>query len=518
MPLKIAMIGAGSIGFTRRLMADLLTVPEFSETTFAFTDINQQNLDMVTQLAKRDIEGNNLPAKVLSTTNRREALTDADYVICTIRCGGLEAFKTDIDIPLKYGIDQCVGDTICAGGIMYAQRGINALLEFCEDINEVAKSDALLLNYANPMAMLTWACNEYGGVKTIGLCHGVQGAQHQIASCVEHWARRERLIGEAEKVRRKDIDFVFAGINHQTWCTKAVWRGIDLIPKLLELFKAHPEYPTSEKVRIDVLERFGFYSTESNGHLSEYLPWYRKRLDQIMNWIDMSSWINGETGGYLRVCTEGRNWFETDFPNWMTQDVPKFTEDKRSEEHGSYIIEALETGRTYRGHFNVVNEGIITNIPQGCIIEVPGYVDRNGINIPVYGDLPMACAATCSVSINVQNMAMEAGVHGDVTLLKQAMLHDPLVGAVCDPEEIWQMTDEMLVAQAEWLPQYSAAIPAAKARLETHIANGTRVKTMEGFEGMARLHTKTVEEMSAQKEEARKNAQAADKGKMTTNA
>ena len=139
MPLKIAMIGAGSIGFTRRLMGDLLTVPEFSETTFAFTDINQQNLDMVTQLAKRDIEGNNLPAKVLSTTNRREALTDADYVICTIRCGGLEAFKTDIDIPLKYGIDQCVGDTICAGGIMYAQRGINALLEFCDDINEVAK-------------------------------------------------------------------------------------------------------------------------------------------------------------------------------------------------------------------------------------------------------------------------------------------------------------------------------------------------------------------------------------------
>ena len=401
---------------------------------------------------------------------------------------------------------------------MYAQRGIAALLDFCKDIREVAKPNALFLNYSNPMAMLTWACNKYGGVKTIGLCHGVQGAQHQIASCVEHWARREGMIGEEEKVKRADIDFIFAGINHQTWCTRAVWRGIDLIPRLLELFQSHPQYPTTEKVRIDVLKRFGYYSTESNGHLSEYVPWYRKRLDQINKWIDLSTWINGETGGYLRVCTEGRNWFETDFPNWLTQDPPKFVPEKRSEEHGSYIIESLETGRVYRGHFNVVNDNIITNLPNGCIVEVPGYVDRNGINIPIVGDLPMACAATCSASVHVQQMGMEAAVHGDVTLLKQAMLHDPLTGAVCDPEEVWQMTDEMLVAQAQWLPQYAASIPEAAARLAAAEQDGTRVKTMDGFQGMARLHTKTVEEMAAAKEEARSNAQAADKGKMTTNA
>jgi alpha-galactosidase len=353
------------------------------------------------------------------------------------------------------------------------------------------------------------------------ICHSNQEVlclrQHQIASCVEHWAKREGMIGEDEKVKRADIDFVFAGINHQTWCTRAVWRGIDLVPRLLELFQGHPHYPTTEKVRIDVLKRFGYYSTESNGHLSEYVPWYRKRLDEINKWIDLSSWINGETGGYLRVCTEGRNWFETDFPNWLAQDPPQFVPEKRSEEHGSYIIESLETGRVYRGHFNVVNENIITNLPNGCIIEVPGYVDRNGINIPVVGDLPLACAATCSASVRVQQMGMEAAVHGDVTLLKQAMLHDPLVGAVCDPEEIWQMTDEMLVAQAKWLPQYADSIPEA-ARLAAAEADGTRVKTMEGFQGMARLHTKTVEEMAAAKEEARSNAQAADKGKMTTNA
>jgi alpha-galactosidase len=514
MALKIAMIGAGSIGFTRRLMADLLTVPEFADTQFAFNDIDARNLEMVTELAKRDIAGSSLPATIESTTDRRAAIADSDYVICMIRQGGLEAFQTDIDIPLMYGVDQCVGDTLCAGGIMYAQRTIPALLDFCKDIRETAKPDALFLNYSNPMAMNTWACNKYGGVKTIGLCHGVQGAHWQIARCVEHWARQTGRIGPEEKVHRNDVDVVAAGINHQTWFVKAQWRGIDIIPMLLDLFKSHPDYPTTEKVRIDVLERFGYYSTESNGHLSEYVPWYRKRVDEISKWIDLSSWINGETGGYLRVCTEGRNWFETDYPNWLAQDPPKFTPEKRSEEHGSYIIEALETGRTYRGHFNVVNNNHITNLPNGCIIEIPGYVDRNGLNMPVVGDLPLACAATCSASIRVQEMGMEAAVHGDVTLLKQAMLHDPLVGAVCDPEEIWQMTDHMLTAQAKWLPNYSNAVPEAAARLEKAVLAGTRV-TLRQTEGAARLHTKTVAEMAAAKEEARANAQAADKGKMT---
>src|SRR5581483_7612228 len=271
----------------------------------------------------------------------------------------------------------------------------------------------------------------------------------------------------------------------------------------------------TEKVRIDVLKRFGFYSTESNGHLSEYLPWYRKRVDEIGKWIDLSSWINGETGGYLRVCTEGRNWFETDFPNWLKEEPPKITSTDRSQEHGSYIIEALQTGRTYRGHFNVINHGHITNLPDGCCVEIPGYVDKNGVNMPIVGALPLACAATCSVSARVQEMGVEAAAHGDVTLLKQAMLHDPLVGAVCDPEEVWQMTDEMLVAQAQWLPQYAHAIPDAKKRLEQHERAGTRVRLRQ-TQGAARIHTKTIEEMARDKEESRANASAADKGKMTT--
>jgi len=193
MPIKIAMIGAGSIGFTRRLMQDILGVPELHNTHFALADISKHNLDMVHKLCARDISENKLPAKVTATTDARAAIAGADFVVCMIRQGGLEAFQSDIDIPLRYGIDQCVGDTICAGGIMYGQRTIPPLLDFCRHIREVAKPGALFLNYSNPMAMNTWACNKYGGVRTIGLCHGVQGGHWQIASAIEGWARREGL-------------------------------------------------------------------------------------------------------------------------------------------------------------------------------------------------------------------------------------------------------------------------------------------------------------------------------------
>ncbi|WP_026559235.1 alpha-glucosidase/alpha-galactosidase [Bacillus sp. J37] len=494
MSFKISFIGAGSIGFTRGLLRDLLSVSEFQDIEVSFTDINPSNLQMVTELCQRDIDENGLNIKIHATTNRKEALRGARYIFSVVRIGGLEAFGLDIDIPLKYGIDQCVGDTLCAGGIMYGQRGIAEMLEICKDIKEVAEKDCILLNYANPMAMITWACNVYGGVKTIGLCHGVQGGHRQIAEVLGY--------------KKEEIDIICAGINHQTWYISVKHKGEDVTGNLLEAFEEHPEFRKTEKVRIDMLRRFGYYSTESNGHLSEYVPWYRKRTDEIKEWIDLGSWINGETGGYLRVCTEGRNWFETDFPNWMKEPSLTYKQENRSEEHGSYIIEGLETGRVYRGHFNVVNNGVITNLPDDAIIEAPGYVDRNGINMPHVGDLPLGCAAVCNVSISVQRLAVEAAVKGDDFLLRQAMMMDPLVGAVCNPKEIWQMTDELLVAQEKWLPQYSKAISEAKYRLETEQLIPTK-----NYKGAARLKTKTVEEMAENKEEATKNAGAADKAK-----
>ncbi|AGA57655.1 family 4 glycosyl hydrolase, alpha-galactosidase/6-phospho-beta-glucosidase [Thermobacillus composti KWC4] len=497
MSFKVTFIGAGSIGFTRSLLRDLLSVPEFRNIRVAFTDISERNLEMVRQLCQRDIDENGLSIRIEATTDRREALKDAKYVLNTIRVGGLEAFQTDIDIPLRYGVDQCVGDTLCAGGIMYGQRGIAVMLDICKDIREVAAKDALLLNYANPMAMLTWACNKYGGVRTIGLCHGVQHGHKQIAD----------VFG----LKKEEVDIICAGINHQTWYIQIRHKGRDLTGELLEAFERHPVYSRTEKVRIDMLRRFGYYSTESNGHLSEYVPWYRKRPEEIRDWIDLGSWINGETGGYLRVCTEGRNWFETDFPNWLKEPPLKFRPEDRGYEHGSFIIESLETGRVYRGHFNVVNGGVISNLPDDAIVEVPGYVDANGISIPHIGDLPLGPAAVCNASISVQRLAVEAAVRGDDFLLRQAFMMDPLVGAVCNPKEIWQMVDEMLVAQEQWLPQYKEAIAAAKARLEAGRAAGTLIPTRD-YQGAARLKVKTVEEMERDREEATKNAAAADKG------
>ncbi len=489
MSFKVAFIGAGSIGFTRGLLADILTVPEFHDIEVAFTDINPDNLRMVTQLCQRDIEENGLNIKIHATLDRREAFRDAKYVINCVRIGMLEGFETDVSIPLKYGVDQCVGDTLCIGGIMYGQRGIAAMLDFCRDIREVAAPGCILLNYSNPNAMVTWACNKYGGVETYGLCHGVQHGHWQIA----------HALGKD----KKDVDIICAGLNHQTWYISVKTDGVERTGELYELM-SKADYAKDENIRLDVMKNFGYYSTESNGHLSEYLMWYRKRPEDMEKWINYSSWIQGETAGYLRVCTESRNWFETDFPNWLKEPPKQFVPEKRSEEHGSYIIESLETGRVYRGHFNVMNNGTITNLPDECVVEVPCYVDGNGVSVPKVGDLPLGCAAICSQSVWVQKLAVEAAVHADINLLRQAAMMDPLTGAVCTPDEIKQMVDEMLVAGAEWLPQYAEEIERAKVRL---LDKKVPYRETKGFT----LKTKTVEEMAEEKTKYREMAAAAAK-------
>ncbi|MDQ0467333.1 alpha-glucosidase/alpha-galactosidase [Labrys wisconsinensis] len=476
-PLKIAIIGAGSVGFTRTLVRDILCVPELQEAEFALTDINEHNLGMIRQILERVVAVNRLPARISATTQRRAALEGARYIINCVRVGGLEAFADDIRIPLQYGVDQCVGDTICAGGILYGQRSIPAILEFCRDIRAVAEPGARLLNYANPMAMNTWAALEHGGVDTIGLCHGVQHGWRQIAEA----------LGAAHP---SEVEYICAGINHQTWYIDVRHNGRRVgRDELVAAYERHPVLSRQEKVRIDVLKRFGVYSTESNGHLSEYLPWYRKRPEEIGRWIDMSEWIHGETGGYLRVCTEGRNWFEEEFPRFLADADKAIDPGRRTTEHASYIIEALETGRVYRGHFNVRNRGLITNLPADAIVESTGFVDRFGLNMVAGLTLPEACAAPCIASINVQRMAVKAAVTGDVDLLKLAVLNDPLVGAVCTPDEVWQMVDELLVAQARWLPQYAHAVAGAEARLA-----GSKVPKRD-WQGAARLPVRSIEEL-----------------------
>jgi alpha-galactosidase len=448
--MKIAFIGAGSVGFTRKLVADILIVPELQDIEIALMDIDSSNLDMIYHVLDKDIQANGLKqVRLTKTTNRRDSLKGAKYIFSFARVGGLDAFAMDVEIPLKYGVNQCVGDTICAGGIMYGQRTIPVILDICKDIREVSEPGALFLNYSNPNAMNTWAANTYGGVQTLGLCHGVQHGHAQIA--------------EVLGLPVSEVDIICAGINHQTWYIQVLHKGKDMRDKLLEGFRGHPEYSKQEKVRIDILEKFGYYSTESNGHLSEYLPWYRKRPAEIDRWIDYSLWIHGEPGGYLRVCREARAKFEEEAKEYQSMEPSKYTAGNRSTEHGSHIIEALETGRVYRGHFNVINRGAIANLPADSVVEVPGYVDGNGVSIPLVGDLPFPCAAICNQSIAVQRLSVEAAVEADPLKLKQAMLLDPLVGAVCNPPEVWAMTDEMLKAQSRWLPQYQGYIKGLPA-------------------------------------------------------
>ena len=454
--IKVAIIGAGGVGWTRQLVRDILIVPELRDTIFSLTDIDKKRLEINAEAIRRLISRHGLKAKVFATTNRREALRDADYIINAVRIGGLEAWRLDVEIPLKYGVDQCIGDTLGPGGIMCGQRTVPVVLEFCRDIREVSRTDALFLNYVNPMSIITWAAIKYGGVNTIGLCHGVQ--------------HTTQLIAKVLKADPEDLDVIAAGVNHMTWFIEVKHKGEDVTHRLPEAFENCRDVPelADEKVRIDLLRRTGYFCTESSGFCSELTPWYRKRPDALQEWINLDT-INhhaGESLGGWRFNMELQEYFRHAAEEVIEGPDLPLEPEFRSLEHASYIIEARETGRVYKGHFNVENNHCISNLPPDAIVEIPCYVDRNGVHPVQVGELPPVCAAICNSMISVQRMAMEAAVTGNVTLLKQAMMMDPLTSAVCTTPEIWCMVDEMLVAQAEYLPQYREAIPQAKKNIE----------------------------------------------------
>ena len=357
------MIGAGSIGFTRRLMRDILTVPELADTTFALHRHHRSTTSTWSRSCaaatsrptscRAKIDADHRPPR----GDRRRRLRHLHDPAGRPR-GVPDRHRHPAEVRRR-PVRRRHASAPAASCTPSAH--IPALLDFCKDIREVAKPGALFLNYSNPMAMNTWACNEYGGVKTIGLCHGVQGAHWQIADCIEHWAQREGCIGADEKLAPQDVDYHLPPASTtRPGTSRSQWRGIDMIPTAARAVRGASRVSAqTEKVRIDVLQRFGYYCTESQRppvRVPALVP--QARRTRSRKWIDMSSWINGETGGYLRVCTEGRNWFETDFPNWLKQEPPHDHAPRRAARSTArYIIEALETGRVYRGHFNVVNHG-----------------------------------------------------------------------------------------------------------------------------------------------------------------
>jgi alpha-galactosidase len=431
---KVAMIGAGSLIFCKTLMSDLLATPALAGSEYRLMDLTHDRLDKMADFVRRMIKDNGIKASVVATTNRREALNDADFVVIMIQVGGVDAFQVDYEVPMKYGVDECIADTMGPGGVFRALRHIPALLEIAKEMRELCPN-ALMLNYANPMAMCCWALGRVEGLQFVGLCHGVQTTMDLIASYVG--------------AKKEEIDFVVAGINHMAWFLRLEKNGADLYP-ILRANMEKPGYYVQEKVRGEVMRHFGYFMTESTGHLSEYLPYFRKNKKALDLYCDEPA-FGGETGAYYHYCRMLAEKFEKMDP--LSIESTKIG--ARSAEYCSHILEARETGVPFRLNGNVRNDGFITNLPNGCCVEVPIYVDRLGLHPQVIGNLPPQCAALNMSNVLVQGLAVEASFTGDPEHILHAIALDPLTSAVLTLKEIRDMVAEMLEKQRPWLPQFA---------------------------------------------------------------
>jgi alpha-galactosidase len=433
--MKVAFIGAGSVVFARNLICDILSFEELRDCTISLMDIDKSRLDTIAALADKIVTDNGLPTQVEATTDRRRALDGADYVIIMIQVGGIEAFVPDIEIPRKYGVKQAVGDTLGPGGVFRALRTIPVLVDICRDMEELCPR-ALLLNYANPMAINCWAMNKATGITNVGLCHSVQGTAGQLAG----------YIGR----QYEDVTYWVAGINHMAWFLKFEVDGQDAYPLLWQAMK-DPEIRAKDPVRFDVMKHFGLFVTESSGHMSEYIPYIRKRDNLIARHCG-PEWLGAETGFYLRICREGWQPHYQHVEKQIRGEAP--IEIKRSMEYGVRIIHAMETNTPCRINGTVPNDGLIANLPCGCAVEVPCLVDRAGLHPCYMGDLPGQAAALNRGMVNVGDLAVKAALEGDARAAFHAVLLDPLTGAVLGMDETQSMVDEMFAAEMGWLTQF----------------------------------------------------------------
>ncbi len=443
---KIAMIGAGSIVFCKTLIMDILATPALRDSEFRLMSRTMPKLERMKRFADRVIADNNLDASVSVTLDRREALKDADYVICMLQIGGVSAFESDYEIPMKHGVDQCIGDTLGPGGVFRALRTIPEMINIANDMKELCP-DAHLLNYVNPMAAVCWGLGTVPGIKFVGLCHGVQTTLDLIAG----------YLG----VPKNEIDASVAGINHMGWFLSLEHKGNDVYPKFKELCDK-PEYYINEKVRIEVMRHFGYFMTESTGHLSEYIPWFRSSQKALDLYCDEPS-FGGESGAYLKWCRLIADTVEN--ADMLAEESTSL--DHRSVEYCSYILEALETGTPFNFQGNVRNDGYITNLPIGCCVEVPVCVDKEGLHPAVVGKLPPQCAALNQSNVTAQGLAVEAAITGDPELVVAACAMDPLTSATLTLKETRDMASEMLEAERQWLPQFEGKAIEPTPAIET---------------------------------------------------
>ena len=441
-PIKLVVLGAGS-AFTPRLISDVLQTPGTQGGEIALVDIDAPRLSVMHQLIKRVVEFNGASGwTVTASTDRTEVLGGAHYIICCIEVSGTDCVAWDNDIPLKYGIDQCIGDTIGPGGLFKAMRTTPVFLEVLRDVERLCP-EAFVLNYTNPMNIMCLAAGRTSSASVVGLCHSVQGTSKKLAK--DAGVPYEQMAWEC------------AGINHLSWFTKLEHEGKDLYPGLIEDVKDHAgDTYESDPVRYDMMLHFGAFITESSGHLSEYLPYYRKNADTIKQYCREG--YLGESRYYANGWPQWRVKANEDYQAMLRGDQEITW--KRSWEYASWIIEAKEKDSPVRIYGNVMNNDrsgrgtLITNLPADGCVEVACMVDRNGIHPTRFGALPPQMAHVCASNMAMFDLAANACINKSKEAAIHALLLDPLTAAVATPMQIKAMAIEMFDAQADYLPGF----------------------------------------------------------------
>jgi alpha-galactosidase len=428
---KITFIGAGSTVFAKNLLGDILGFPELANSEIALFDIDEHRLKTSDIVAHKVAEALDAKPTITATTDRRAALDGADYAICMIQVGGYKpGTVVDFEVPKKYGLRQTIADTLGIGGIMRGLRTIPVLLEMCRDMEELCP-DVTFLQYVNPMAMNCWAINRATKIKTVGLCHSVPHTAGELAHDIG--------------VPVEEINYIVAGINHVAYYLKFERNGEDLYPLIRRVIE-EGRVPETNRVRYEMFKRLGYFVTESSEHFSEYTPWFIKR-----DRPDLIEEFNIPLDEYIRRC-------EVQIADWEQQrqelEGGGKIEVQRSVEYGSGIIHSLETGTPRVIYGNVSNDGLIDNLPQGCCVEVPVLVDKNGLQPTKIGALPPQLAAMMQTNINVQALTVEAALTGRRDHIYHAAMFDPHTAAELSLEQIHNLVDDLIEAHGDWLPKY----------------------------------------------------------------
>lgn len=430
---KITFIGAGSTVFAKNLIGDILSYPELAESTITLYDIDAERLRTSAIVARKLAQALDAHPTIEATTDRCAALEGADYAIAMFQVGGYRpATVIDFEIPKRYGLEATIADTLGVGGIMRALRTIPVFLDMCRDMQAVCP-DVLLLNYVNPMAMLCWALARATPIKTVGLCHSVQGTAEQLADDIG--------------VSVEEIDYICAGINHMAFYLRFERNGEDLYPRIQQVID-EGRVPDWNRVRYEMFQRLGYFVTESSEHFAEYTPWFIKRGRP-----DLIERFNIPLDEYPRRCERQIDEWEA-LRRELEDEFQPITH-QRSHEYGSGIIHSIETGTPRVVYGNVENTGLIDNLPPGCCVEVPCLVDANGVQPVHVGALPPHLAALMQTNINVQALTVEAALTGKREHIYHAAMLDPHTAAELDLDQIWSLVDDLLDAHADWLPTFN---------------------------------------------------------------